>query len=190
MRQHICKNCGKIYITDKPDSWFCPACADESRRNIMRDKTCAMCGTAFVGYPRSKYCPTCRVKAKRENNRMHKKNGPSRKLGSTDICQACGKEYTVEGGLQRYCPECGKTVVAENVRAQSRKWNASHREELNAYRQDMRKDRRVCAVCGKAFSSPIPSVTCSPECAAEYKRQKQRIMDAKRRSTDILQRKK
>lgn len=27
MRQHICKNCGKIYLTDKPDSW---------RTNIMK----------------------------------------------------------------------------------------------------------------------------------------------------------
>ena len=32
MRQHVCKRCGKIYLTDKPDSSCCPACAAEVRR--------------------------------------------------------------------------------------------------------------------------------------------------------------
>ena len=60
MRQHICKNCGKIYLTDKQDGTVCPACAAEIKKDVLRVKVCAMCGKEFVGYPRSKYCAACR----------------------------------------------------------------------------------------------------------------------------------
>lgn len=180
MRQHICKKCGKIYLTDKPDSWYCPECAEESRRNVMRDKTCAMCGKSFVGYPRSKYCPDCRIIAKREAQKRHRTSGTSRKIGSIDHCANCGKEYVVFGSLQRYCPECAKTVVSDTVKQQKRQWAEEHRADITSRKAELRKDRRVCAVCGKPFTSPLPTVTCSPECAREHKRQKQAIQDVKR----------
>lgn len=180
MRQHICKQCGKIYLTDKEDSWLCPECADASKRNVFRQKICAVCGVAFIGYPRSKYCPQCRVEARRKTERDFKKHGPSRPLGSIDLCANCGKEYTVTSGLQRYCPDCAKVVVREKINAAKRKYARDHREEINAKKADLRKDRRVCVVCGKSFTSSTPSVTCSPECAAEYRRQKNAIADVKR----------
>lgn len=68
MRQHICKNCGKIYLTNKQDSTVCPACAAEIKKDVLRVKVCAMCGKEFVGYPRSKYCASCRPIAQREAN--------------------------------------------------------------------------------------------------------------------------
>lgn len=46
----------------------------------------------------------------------------------------------------------------------------------------MKKDRRVCVVCGKPFSNPRPVVTCSPECEAENWRRKQAQKDRKRRT--------
>ena len=61
-----------------------------------------------MGYPASKYCPDCRVEAERERNRKYKRNGSARKIGSTDLCEKCGKEYIVTSGLQKYCPECAK----------------------------------------------------------------------------------
>lgn len=180
MRQHICKKCGKIYLTDHPDSWYCPECADSSRRSVYRTKTCATCGVEFVGYPRSKYCPACQAESRRAASRNHKRSGPARPIGSTDLCQACGKPYTVNSGRQRYCPECARSVVREHVLAAKREYAAAHRDEDNARKQEMRKDRRVCAVCGNPFSAPTSTVTCSPECAAEYKRQRQAQTDVKR----------
>ena len=180
MRQHICKKCGKIYLTDKPDSWYCPECAKESRSNVLVEKTCAICGNSFVGYPRSKYCSTCRIEVQREQARKRRKNGPSRKLGSIDICQACGKKYVVAGGLQRYCPECGETVVAETIREQKRKYTLEHKDYANARRAELRNNRKICVVCGKPFTSLGPSVTCSPECATEHKRRNQAVMDVRR----------
>ena len=180
MRQHICKNCGKIYLTDKPDSTVCPACAVAIRKDVSRIKVCAMCGKEFVGYPRSKYCAQCKPIAIREAAKRRQKSGTARPIGSTDLCANCGKPYTVTGSLQRYCPECAKTVVHENVKAAKRKHRAENSEKINAARADRRKDRRVCAICGKPFSANTATVTCSPECAAELKRQKQARADVKR----------
>lgn len=180
MRQHICKNCGKIYLTDKPDSWYCPECAEASRRNVLRTRVCATCGVKFVGYPRSKYCPKCRIEAQREANQRHKKNGTARPLGSIDICRNCGKEYVVNGSRQIYCPECAGEAVGEKVKQAKRQWAEDRQHEITEQKLEKRKDRKVCAVCGKPFSSPTPTVTCSPACAAEQKRRRQAIADVKR----------
>ena len=180
MRQHICKNCGKIYLTDKPDSWYCPGCAAASRRNVLCNRVCATCGVEFVGYPRSKYCPQCRVEAQKAANLRHNKNGTARPIGSIDLCEHCGKEYIVKGSRQRYCPECAKQVVAENIRTSKREYAQQHREETMARKAEMRKDRRICAVCGNPFSANTPTVTCSPKCMEEYRRRQQAITDVRR----------
>ena len=180
MRQHICKNCGKIYLTDKPDSTVCQACAAAIRKDVSRRKVCAICGIEFIGYPRSKYCAQCKPAAQRAARAKCRKNGPTRPIGSTDLCENCGKPYTVAGGLQRYCPECAKTVVHENIKSAKRKHRAENAAAINAARAERRKDRRICAICGKPFSAATPTVTCSPECAEELKRQKQARADVRR----------
>lgn len=184
MRQHICKNCGKIYLTDKQDSTVCPACAAEIKKDVLRVKVCAMCGKEFVGYPRSKYCAACRPIAQREANRRHRKNGTARPIGSTDTCANCGKPYIVNSSRQRYCPDCAKVVVPQNIKVSKRESRKEHADEINVARAERRKDRRICAVCGKPFSAPTPTVTCSSECAAELKRQRQARADAKRGRAD------
>ena len=143
MRQHICKNCGKIYLTDKQDSTVCPACAAEIKKDVLRVKVCAMCGKEFVGYPRSKYCAACRPIAQREANRRHKKNGTARPIGSTDRCENCGKTYVVASSRQRYCPDCAKVVVPQNVKAAKRETRKEHADEINAARAERRKARRI-----------------------------------------------
>lgn len=180
MRQHICKKCGKIYLTDNPDSWYCPDCADESKHNVMRRKVCATCGVEFMGYPRSKYCQECRIEAQREADRRHKRNGTARPIGSVDICENCGKQYIVNGSRQRYCPDCAKEVVGEKVKQMKRQWAEGLRDTIAEQKAEKRKDRRVCVICGRFISSLKPTVTCSPECAKEYKRRKQAEVDVRR----------
>ena len=184
MRQHICKQCGKIYLTDKPGSTVCPECAKAIRKDVSCAKICAICGKEFVGYPRSKYCTQCKPIARREAGKRWRKSGTVRPIGSIDLCASCGKPYTVTGSLQRYCPGCAKTVVTQNIRAAKKKYHAENAEAINAAKSERRKDRRVCAICGNVFSSMTPTVTCSPECAAELKRQRQARADAKRGKAD------
>ena len=180
MRQCICKNCGKIYLTDKRESWYCPQCAKELKSDVSRKKVCARCGVEFVGYPRSKYCENCAPIVSRERTKHYHQNGPARPIGSVDLCERCGKEYTVNSGMQKYCPDCAKIAVRETLNAQARKWKQLHLEEVKQKRQEMKKDRRVCVICGKPFSSPTPTVTCSPECEAENRRRRQAKADRKR----------
>lgn len=169
-----CKSCGKDYWTKAGDSYLCPECAQKSRKeSVLKERTCATCGIAFLGYPRSKYCPECQRKAKAEASRRskeRKRTGKVREIGSTDICQNCGKPYTVTSGLQRYCPDCAKTVVADHVRQKSRKYMENNRDRFNELHREMRKDRRVCVICGKTFNSPTCTTVCSEACAAEQSR--------------------
>ena len=178
MRQHICKSCGKIYLSDNCENVLCPACAEKSKKNVFREKTCAVCGASFIGYPRSKYCAQCRPIVQRELNRKHKKEGTQRKIGSIDLCVNCGKPYTVNSGRQRYCSTCAKTVVPDNVRAQTRAWTRAHVDKKE--KMENRKGYRACAICGRAFHPSVPTTTCSPECAAELKRRRQAIYDVRR----------
>lgn len=180
MRQRICKQCGKIYRTSKPDSTVCPACAVEIRKDVSRVRTCAMCGKEFAGYPRSKYCAQCKPIAQREADKRRRANGTARPIGSTDLCASCGKPYIVAGSRQRYCPDCAKIVVPQNIKAAKREARAQNANAINAARAERRKDRRICAICGKPFSANTATVTCSQECAAELKRQRQARADVKR----------
>lgn len=70
--------------------------------------------------------------------------------------------------------------MSETIREQKRKYAFEHKEYTNARRAELRNNRKICVVCGKPFSSPGPSVTCSPECAAEQKRRNQAVVDVKR----------
>lgn len=70
------------------------------------ERICRTCGRNFKGGPRAWYCPECREERKKERAAKYRKGKPKRPLGSKDFCQNCGKEYTVESGLQKYCPEC------------------------------------------------------------------------------------
>lgn len=169
-----CKSCGIIYWTKAGDSYLCQKCAEDKRKNgVYKNRICATCGKTFLGYPRSKYCPECQKAAKLETarrSRERKKAGTTRAIGSTDICQNCGQPYIVTSGLQRYCPDCSKYVVQDNIRQHKREYMAENREYFNAYHQAMRSQRRVCVICGKTFDSPTNTTVCSADCAEEQMR--------------------
>ena len=154
----------------------------------MRDRVCLTCGAIFSGGPRAWYCPDCRAERAKAANREYKaraKAGNARQIGSTDICQICGKEYTVTGGLQRYCPQCAPDAVREIDRAQSREWMAEHREEAAARKKEIAQKRRVCKVAKRYSTAPTPTVTCSSECAKVLKSYKQAMADHKRRGSPV-----
>lgn len=169
-----CKKCGTDYWVKAGDSYLCPSCAEEARKNgVFVNRTCASCGITFLGYPRSKYCPDCRKEAQKAANKRYKeqkKAGKTRQIGSTDICQNCGKPYTVTSGLQRYCPDCSEYVVADNIRQHKKEYMEGNREYFNALHKKNRTGRRVCVICGKTFDSPTCTTVCSADCAAEQMR--------------------
>ena len=179
MRQLKCRRCGAIYLSDKQESSLCPECVKIARKEaVYRSRICIDCGRPFMGYPKSKRCPDCQQKAYAENNKKHKHNGSARKLGTQDICPVCGKPYTVTSGAQKYCPKCAPDAIRENINKSKREYaksNYNHQE-----RKDNKEGRKICVICGKPFTSTMPCVTCSPECAKEQARMRQVAADIKR----------
>lgn len=173
--RRICQVCGRIF--DSPyDAIKCPQCAEESKRQTVLPRICRSCGKTFSGGPRAWYCPDCRAERQKEQSlqyKQRKKSGSVRKLGSTDICPICGKPYVVNGGNQKYCPDCAPDAIRAIDREQSKSWNKENISPMQ--KRKARRDAtspKICVVCGKSF---IPSLgkgkalTCSPECAALLK---------------------
>ena len=153
--------------------------------NVYTTRICSMCGKQFRGHIRAKYCDSCRPEAKKISNRRHKakrKTGDVRPLGSVDQCARCGKDYIVNGGLQRYCPECAPIAFKEVDNAQSRAWNAANPDAIRRSKQREKEKPKelcyiVCPICGKTFGRTYKHRKyCSSDCqkagAREHDRQR------------------
>lgn len=123
------------------------------------DRVCRTCGVSFRGGPRAWYCPDCRRERKKETDRKVKHNGPTRPIGSTDLCENCGKEYTVDSGLQKYCPKCQPimhrridneqgtayyhNIVDKTERSVKRRaYYAAHKDEINRRRRAKNAEKK------------------------------------------------
>lgn len=182
MRQRICKNCGKAFVVPTgKETYLCEECAKKSKSNsVIRERTCKICGASFMGYPRSFFCPECSAERKKQQKKIYNRRKTSRPLGSVDTCEACGKEYIVKSGLQKYCPECAEKQVADKIKAHKREYMAKNKEKAQALKNDTRGKKYVCVICGKEFEKHTTEITCSPECHKEYIRIKQNTADIRR----------
>lgn len=168
MRLIKCQKCGKTIEADG-EKCFCPECRKKLKsESWLRECECRTCGKRFWGGPASRYCPECRaerIKQQTKECRERKRAGTVRHIGSKDICLVCGKEYTVEGGLQKYCPDCAEEAIREKDRKKSVEWNRQHKDRMEKIEQERKDARKICKVCGAQFRSGKPDVTCSPSCA-------------------------
>lgn len=123
---------------------------DRPASPVYTERACQDCGKVILLHIRSKRCPECQLAATRSTDREHKRRmrqGLSRQIGSVDLCQRCGQPYTVNGGLQRYCPACAAQAIADNDRAVSRDLarrrlsDAAYREARNARRRELYAQR-------------------------------------------------
>lgn len=183
MRRRRCKVCGKEFQGEGAQR-LCPECrAAAKKAAVIRMRTCITCGSEFPGGPRASYCPECRdIRKKQQAIEYQKRRAAhrTRPLGSTDICQACGRPYTVEGGLQKYCPDCAEAAIREKVLPQKRARAAEHREDIAARKKELIAGSAVCAYCGKTYTPMGASVTCGPDCEREYRRINQGMADYRR----------
>ena len=182
MRTRICKNCGKVFdVPTGKKAYLCKECAIKSKSNsVLRERTCKICGASFMGYPRSFFCSSCSAERKKKQKKIYNQRKPSRPLGSTDICEACGKPYIVNSGRQRYCPECAKEQVNKNIREHKREYMAENADKSRELKADTRGKRYICPICGKEFEKHTSAATCSMECEKELKRRRQNRADIKR----------
>lgn len=164
-----CKGCGVEFTPRSGDQFLCEECAKKVLSDsVHRRVKCRICGRYFDGYVRSYYCPECRAEVERERNAKFKREGAKRKLGSIDYCEKCGKEYVVNSGLQRYCPDCREAAVKENISRSKTDWyfNRGGREQHIESRERLKKKANVCPICGKTYTPRKSSRNyCSEECA-------------------------
>ena len=180
MRTKKCIICGKIFTTNRLEQAKCDDCLAAAKSTTLRPRSCHTCGAAFLGGPRARYCPICRVERQKGRERKYQAYGYSRHLGDIDNCVICDGEYVIQSGRQKYCPKCAPDAIREIDRAQSNRWNAEH--NYNARRRETpRRGIKVCGVCGREIVPGTPTVTCSPDCAAAHRKEVQHRADAKRR---------
>lgn len=190
-KQLICKQCGKDLPKGRTRycSDACARAAKASRKRVnsgrergnqqmMWRTTCISCGAEIFRPVKCIRCMACQDAVDRARDAMHKANGPSRPLGSTDHCQRCGKEYIVEGGRQKYCKACAHVATMDSIRAHKREYAAARRadpEQGEAIRQAKRivPQKRVCRRCGKAFDASTRAEYCSDACRREASREYQ-----------------
>ena len=177
MRLKRCGRCGDLFCATREDQKMCEKCLAEAKSTTIRRRICRECGSVFSGGPRAWYCPICRKARSKEAAGRYRKSGASRPLGSSDRCTICGKEYTVNGSRQRYCPGCAPEAVRAIDRAASRQWNAEN--DFYAKRQP-RRGQKVCVICGNPVPSGTPRITCSDECDALRRRLQNAVADVKR----------
>lgn len=146
------------------------------RQGLYREQICIDCGKPFYGHIKQKRCRVCREEHTRRLHRESSRRarlGKTRKIGSTDICEMCGKPYIVTCSLQRYCKKCAPIAVAENIRAKARERVAeyykdeTHREEKAEARRIKVLDIKACDICGLVFVPHGNQKYCSRECSQE-----------------------
>lgn len=175
-----CQVCGKPFYGSQ-DNYYCPECAREKKlETVVRVRICQDCGAEFFGGPRARRCPDCAYKARLETGRKHKKHGTRRPLGSSDICQWCGAEYTVVSGRQKYCSDkCQHEAVLAWQRENKKGYNKLY--EKNRKRQERRKQaKKVCVYCERVFTSDKPTNVCSEYCRKEQRKIRQCLADINR----------
>lgn len=139
---------------------------------MLINHVCRECGRTFKGGPRAYYCPECRDDRKRKQmNEYHarKRAGAVRKIGSTAMCESCGKPYTVQSGQQRYCPDCAENQIAAKDRQQGLEYYHKNKDWINPIR-NLTRSTHVCRICGKVFVGEHKQFYCSPECLKEANR--------------------
>lgn len=185
-----CKYCGKNFAPTKKGQAVCSECLAAARATTIRPRTCRQCGTIFDGGPRAWYCPSCRAERRKEADLRRRKNGVQRPLGSTDHCEACGKEYVVKAARQRYCPECAQDATKEAAKKAA--LERSHTEKFLKQRKLFpQSGMRVCVICGRPINAKTNTITCSPECQKKrmiLAQQEADIQRGKRKSPSTIQR--
>lgn len=160
MNSITCRKCGAVFQPETKYQYICPACRREHHATSLANRICRECGVTFRGGPRAWYCPDCREERRKAKEREYKKNGPRRKIGSTDTCEICGQKYIVDGGLQRYCKKCAPEAIRQKDIDQAKEWNAENAERI----KELRQKTRLCQICGKPIPPDSLKSVCSDAC--------------------------
>jgi len=163
-----CIDCGKLLIAAN-DTLYCYDCAQKRiKATTSKKRICKDCGKEIFGGPRLFYCESCRIVRKKENEKRHRENGTSRKLGSIDKCEICGKEYIVKSGRSKYCDDCKRKADLDYKIKHNSENRENNKNKLNEEKIIYRSKRiKVCKYCLKEFPVTGNNSYCSEYCKNE-----------------------
>lgn len=143
-RLFVCRNCGKEYYSQKPNSKYCSRECRKEYNNV--ECNCAQCGKKMTIY-RNKYEKVLSGELKHIYcSKECTTKAQTKKM--TKVCEYCGKEYEIENAfkdVQKFC---------------SRECYENHRSENSFSRQ-----KTVCPICGKIYYPKHRNQTyCSRKC--------------------------
>ena len=151
---------------------------------MIKECVCKCCKNVFLGGPRAWYCTYCREDRRKVANSKYRKNktlGLTRKLGSTDKCRNCGKEYIVESGNQLYCKKCAPIVLRLKDAESGLQYYGKNKDTINPERNvKRRKKYNLCVVCGKPILNNNLTSFCSDACKIIRKKENQKRAYTKR----------
>lgn len=144
---------------------------------MIKEIICKECGCSYEGDHRSIYCIPCRYERQKRRSaagKARERKGLTRKLGSTDTCERCKKDFVVKAGLQRFCEDCRPEHILEYDRETSLPFYHEHKTNINPVRNERRRQGiRNCDWCGNEHQITVGSpTTCSPECKRLLKNKK------------------
>lgn len=114
---------------------------------MLLERVCQNSNRTFEGGPNAQYCPECRKERNKEyckKSVLRKKQGEAREIGKLDLCDRCGRPYTVMSGTQRYCPECTPIGRINAKRRQSMR--QTRKKSMPAGALSARRPERSCIV--------------------------------------------
>lgn len=178
--KRACIKCGKSFYGGS-DRLYCDDCAKVIKSNVMRTRKCKLCGAEFLGGPRASYCPECRkIRQKEASERARKRGGAARPIGSIDKCEWCGAEYIVNSGRQKYCSDkCQYEAVLEWQRKHKKGYNKTSGQDIKKVERRKEK-KKICAYCGRVFSSSTSTNLCSDYCRKKNRQIKEYQSEIKR----------
>ncbi len=189
--KRACMHCGGE-LPQRRTRYCCDACARAAKagrkrvnsgkprgnQQMMWHTTCISCGAEIYRPIKCVRCKDCQDAYDRRRDAEIKSTGPRRQLGSIDLCQRCGKEYTVEAGTQKYCKACSAVATRDSIREHKRVYAAAQRadpvksEEIRQAKRIVTK-KRTCKRCGKLFEARTRVDYCSDACRKEAYREYQ-----------------
>ncbi len=152
---------------------------------LPRERVCPDCGKGFMQRGSSVRCPSCQAKRNRaaQIDYLRRESvGHVRRIGSVDLCAACGERYMVESSHQKYCKNCSADATRENRRIKERerrermKTDAALTERMNRA-DDRLPTSRACVVCRTIMTPAGKRVFCSSACETAYRAARGRLTD-------------
>jgi len=141
MREHICQQCGKRFISNKEGRKYCSHKCAHLARKKLKSANCLNCGKKFKKRTaKDKYCS------------LECFHAYTTFLPRHQTCQRCGKTFTSNHKEQKYCShECyGLSIRRDGPRKYAyygRNWPKQRSHAIA-------RDKNTCQRCGVYLASP------------------------------------